>query len=31
MTYDEFKEKIYYYLKQVEKGQKDAFIQIRYR
>lgn len=30
MTYKQFKEKINYYLKQVKKGQKDAYIQIIY-
>ena len=28
LTYTQFKEKINYYLKQVEKGQKDAYIKI---
>jgi hypothetical protein len=31
LTYDQFKEKINYYLKQVEKGQKDAYIKIIYK
>lgn len=31
LTYEQFKEKINYYLKQVEKGQKDAYIKIIYR
>ena len=31
LTYTQFKEKINYYLKQVEKGQKDAYIKIIYK
>ena len=31
LTYEKFKEKINYYLKQVEKGQKDAYIKIIYK
>lgn len=31
LTYEQFKEKINYYLKQVENGQKDAYIKIIYR
>jgi hypothetical protein len=31
LTYEQFKEKINYYLKQVEKGQKDAYIKIIYK
>jgi hypothetical protein len=31
LTYEQFKEKINYYLKQVEKRQKDAYIKIMYK
>ena len=31
LTYEQFKEKINYYLKQVEKEQKDAYIKIIYK
>ncbi len=31
LTHEQFKEKINYYLKQVEKGQKDAYIKIIYK
>ena len=31
LTYAQFEEKIRYYLKQVEKGQKDAYIKIIYK
>lgn len=31
LTYEQFKEKINYYLKQVKNGQKDAYIKIIYK